>query len=310
MLGRAPAAARLLGLAALGGASLVLSGGAGAEEERRLAPVRLVGSIEVRASLAAGSSTLSYSASTQIDVTVDLGKQVSIPLPDSWTGTRGSCRWDGPSSVGELAIAYDGMSGGRPSVGITGTGGRATTECEGMPWLAEPTWSLNPQANGAVEPEFTFFDIQSARGTGTYSLSCKSCGGSSKGYRVKAVWRISVEFTPDEPVAGRPVRMREGVILLDKRGTDPFWSVVRSRNVTARCDVYYQRPGKRQRKVKVRGSWRPPTAEESEGDVTCRWRIPRSARRSVLGVTPYLTYRGKTRTPLRGRPRGLFRRTL
>jgi hypothetical protein len=104
--------------------------------------------------------------------------------------------------------------------------------------------------------------------------------------------------------------MREPVILLEKHSGDAFWSVVRSRNATARCDVYYQRAGKRTRKVVVRGSWRAPTGEDSEGAVNCRWRIPRSARGGTLGVTPYLNYRGKTLTPLRGPPRGLFRRRL
>lgn len=311
MLEGPPAAARLLGLAAVCGASLVLSGGAGAESERRLAPVRLVGSIEVRGNFAAGASTLVYTASAQIDVAVALGQQVSIPLRNDWTGTRGSCRWDRPGSIGELTIAYDGLSdGGRPAVGISGAGGSASVECEGMTWTSEPTWALYPQGNGAVEPEFSWFDISSLRGTGRFSLACANCGGSPTGHRVRAHWRISVEFTPVEPVAGRPVRMREPVILLEKRGTDPFWSVVRSRNVTVRCDVYYQRPGTRTKKVVVRGSWRAPTKDDSEGSVNCRWRIPRNARGSTLGVTPYLTYRGKTLTPLRGRPRGLFRRNL
>lgn len=245
-------------------------------------------------------------ANVPIDVTVSDGNQVTIPLRNDWTGTNGSCRWDRLGSVGELTISYDGISAGRPAVGITGAGGRATTDCEGMAWTAEPTWSLYPQGNGTVDPEFSWFDIRGVRGTGRYSLSCTSCGGSSTGLRIRAMWRISVEFTPDEPVAGRPVRMREGVILLAKRGTDTSWTVIRSAKVTARCDVYYERPGKRTRKVIVRGSWRAPTGQDSEGAVLCRWRIPKSARGGKLGVTPYLKYRGKTLTPLRGRPRALF----
>src|SRR5262245_16457257 len=110
VLERAPAAARLIGLVAVCGASLALSGAALAEEERRLAPVRLVGSIEVHGSFAAGASTLTYSANVPIDVTVSDGHQVTVPLRNDWTGTNRSCRWDRPGSVGELTIAYDGIS--------------------------------------------------------------------------------------------------------------------------------------------------------------------------------------------------------
>jgi hypothetical protein len=92
------------------------------------------------------------------------------------------------------------------------------------------------------------------------------------------------------------------IILLEKSSRDTAWSQVKSPNVRVKCAVYYERSRRDVRKTTVRGRWR------AKGDVICGpWRIPKSARGSQMGVTPLVTYRGKTVTPVRGRGYALVR---
>jgi hypothetical protein len=303
-LSRAP----VLGLFAAVVGSLVLSAAAGAGPARSQA--RVTGEIQVHANVAQESLSLTFSGRAQFDVTLttNLDEFATVPLTYDWTGASGSCRWGGTGSDGELRLRLMAIRAGRPLVELSGST-PYPDGCNGE-HPSRVTFSLytgDDDERDGITPRFywaTSTGSVEGRGTGTLSLQCAGCGAPAGGvHRLRALWGRRIEFTPKEPRAGQRVRMTlENVILLEKSSRDTAWSQVKSSNVRVKCDVYYERSRRDVRKTTVRGRWR------TQGEVTCGpWRIPRSARGSQMGVTPLVTYKGKTVTPVRGRGYALVR---
>jgi hypothetical protein len=297
--------ARIVGLFAAVVGSLVLSAAAGAGQDRSQAGFRLTGEIEVQANLAQDSLSLTFSSRAQFDVTLTTNPDefATVPMAYDWTGVSGSCRWAGTGSNGELRLRLVAIRAGRPLMELSGSPPFPDGACNGE-HASPPVFSLytgDDDERDGIAPKVywgTAAGSVEGRGTGTLSLQCAGCGAPAGGaHRVRALWGRRIEFTPSEPRTGRLVRMTlENVLLLEKSSRDTAWSQVKSPNVRVKCDVYYQRSRRDIRKTTVRGRWR------MQGEVICGpWRIPKSARGSQMGVTPLVTYRGKTVTPVRGR---------
>ncbi len=293
-------------LAAVAG-SLVLTAAAGAGPDRSQAGVRLTGVIEVHANLEQNGHSLTFSSRAQFDVTLTTSPDdvATAPMVYDWTGVSGSCRWGGTGSDGQVRLRLTAIRTGRPLVEVFGS----TPYPEGCngdhptPVIFSLYTSEDDERDG-ITPEVRWVTATGSvegRGAGTFLLQCAGCGAPPGGaYRVRALWGRRIDFSPKEPRTGRLVRMAiENVLLLEKSSTDTTWSQVKSSNVSVKCDVYYTRSRRDVRKTRVRGRWR---IRGGAGEVTCGpWRIPTSARGSQMGVTPLVTYRGKTVTPVRGR---------
>jgi hypothetical protein len=298
---------RIGGLFAAVVGSLVLSGAAGAGPDRSQAGYRLTGEIEVHANLSQDALSLTFSSRAQFDVTLTTNPDhvATVPMAYDWTGVSGSCRWGGTGSNGELRLRLTAIRAGRALVAVFGSTPRPEG-CNGD----HPTgvqfslYTSEDDERDGITPEVRWVTATGnieGRGTGTLSLECAGCGAPPGGaYQVRALWGRRIDFSPREPRTGRPVRMTlENVLLLEKGSRDTAWSQVKSSNVRVKCDVYYARSRRNVRKTRVRGRWR---TRGGVAEVTCGpWRIPKSARGTEMGVTPLVTYRGKTVTPVRGR---------
>lgn len=299
----APSRRLIVGLFAAAVGSLVLTAAAGAGPDRSQAGFRLTGEIQVRANLAQDSLSLTFSSRAQFDVTLTTNPDdvATVAMAYEWTGVRGSCRWGGTGSNGELRMRLRAIRSGRALVEFSGSTPYPEAACDETPsTVSFSIYTGNDDERDGIAPELFWATAEGSvqgRGTGTLSLQCAGCGAPAEGaYQVRALWGRSVGFRPSEPRAGRLVRMTERVLLFEKSSTDTAWTQVRSANVRVKCDVYYTRSGRGVSKTTVRGRWR------SEGAVTCGpWRIPKSAGGSWMGITPLVTYRGKTVTPVRGR---------
>jgi hypothetical protein len=303
----APSRPRIVGLFAVVVGSLVLSSAAGAGPDRSQAGFRLTGEIEVHANLAQDALSLTFSSRAQFDVTLTTNPDefATVPMAYDWTGVRGSCRWGGTGSNGELRMRLIAIRTGRPLVEFSGSTAYPEEACNEHP--SSVSFSLytgDDDERDGITPQVYWANAAGSiegRGTGTLSLQCAGCGAPpGGGYQLRALWGRRIAFTPTEPRTGRLVRMAlENVLLLEKSSRDTAWSQVKGSNVRVKCDVYYTRSRRDVRKTRVRGRWR---TRGDAGEITCGpWRIPKSARGSQMGVTPLVTYRGKTVTPVRGR---------
>jgi len=255
---------------------------------------------------------LTFSARAPFDVTLTTNPDefATVPIAYNWTGVSGSCRWGGSGSDGELRLRLRAIRAGRPLVEITGAVPSRAEACGEIPSnVVFDLYAENHDGQGPIAPDVFWATAGGSirgQGTGTLSLECGGCGAPpSATYDVRALWGRNINFTPRTPRAGRLVRLTENVVLLEKSSRDTVWTEVNSANVTAKCDVYYARSRRDVRNTTVRGRWRTPhqiRGPGGDGEVICGpWRIPESARGSWLGVTPRMTYRGKTVTPVRGR---------
>ena len=300
---------RIVGLFAAVVGSLVLSAAAGAGPDRSQAGYRLTGAIEVHANLAQDSLSLTFSGRAQFDVTLTTNEDefATVPMAYDWTGISGSCRWGGTGSNGELRLRLRGIRSGRPLVEFSGSTPYPEEACNQHPSsVSFYLYTGDDDERDGIEPKFNWAASDGSiegQGTGTLSLECAGCGAPAGGaYRVRALWGGS-EFTPREPRTGRLVRMTQNVLLLEKGRRDTAWSEVDRANVKVKCDVYYTRSKRNVRKATVRGR-----LHTRGGGVICGpWRIPKSARGSLMSVAPLLTYRGKTVTPAGGRGSVLVR---
>jgi hypothetical protein len=303
------------GLVVAAAASLAVAAGAGAGSDGpSQAGQRVSGVISVQANIAQGQTAFTYTARAEfnVELTTNPDHFADVPLSYDWTGVDGSCRWAGRGADGQLRLRLRGIRQGRPLVEFSGSA-PGPGPCDNLHPSA-PNFSLytgDDDERDGIAPEVSwgaFGETVSGKGTGTLSLQCSGCAappGSS--YQVRALWFLGSRWKPRDPRPGQLVRMTVGVALLERSSTDTAWTPVSSRNVTAKCDVYYSRSRRAVTKATVRGSWRTPATHA--GEVTCGpWRIPRSAAGTWMGVTPSLTYRGKTVTPVRGR--GFFQKKL
>jgi hypothetical protein len=249
--------------------------------------------------------TFSSRAQFEVSLTTNPDEFATVPMAYDWTGVSGSCSWGGTGSNGELRLRLIAIRAGRPLVEFSGSP-PYPEGCNGE-YASPPSLSLytgDDDERDGIEPRVYWGSGAASvegRGTGTLSLECVGCGAPPGGaYQLRALWGRRIELTPREPRTGRPVRMTlENVLLLEKGSRDTAWSQVKSSNVMVKCDVYYTRSRRDVRKTRVRGRWR---TRGGAGEVTCGpWRIPKSARGSQMGVTPVVTYRGKSVTPVRGR---------
>jgi hypothetical protein len=176
-----------------------------------------------------------------------------------WTGTWGSCRWDAAGMDGEVRVDYHGLVAGRPVAYISGSPPSVVVPCNDTIWGNSPVWRFNYKGQAAIEPLFNWFEIDDERGTGTFSLICSSCRPPpASSYEVRALWHRSFNFSPTRPRPGKPVRVNERVVLLERSGIDRFWTPVTSANVRVRCEVRYAYSRRGVKKVFVPGFWRTP----------------------------------------------------
>jgi hypothetical protein len=273
------------------------------------------GAIEVRANLAQNSLSLTFSGRAQFDVTLTTNPDdfATVPLTYDWVGIRGPCRWGGSGSDGELRVRLIAIRSGRPLVELSGATAYPSEPCnnEYTSRVSFQFYTGDHDGGSAIAPQVFWSTADGSldgRGTGTLSVQCAGCGSPPGAtFKLKAIWGRRIDFRPKEPRAGRPVRVTQNVLLLEKSSTDTAWALVKSPKVTVRCDVYYSRSSRDVRKSTVRGRWRTPGQTGVDGEMTCGpWRVPKSARGSWLGVTPRLTYRGKTVLSMRG-GRGFLR---
>jgi hypothetical protein len=301
-----------LGVVSAAGLALIGSGAAGAKpREGSQADVRLTGSIEVHASLQQGGLSLTLTARAEFDVrlTTNPDDVATVPMTYHWSGTSGSCTWGGSGADGEVTLQLQGVRTGRPLVEYGGS-----TPYPGMCNLESPSQAFfhgydETGNGGAITPDISWATAGGSirgRGSGKLVVNCSGCGAAPGAkYVVRAMWGRGIDFKPREPRPGGQVRMTENVVLLEKRGMDTVWTIVERGRATVRCDVYYSRSKRDVRKTRIPGRWRAPAqlrgSGRSDGELTCGpWRIPADARGSWMGVTPLVTYRGKTLAPVRG----------
>jgi hypothetical protein len=229
--------------------------------------VRLTGAIEVRATLAKDTSTLAFTGRAQIDVTLSPGEVGVVPMTYQWTGTWGSCRWDAAGTDREVRVDYHGLVAGRPVAYISGSPPSVVVPCNDTTWGNSPVWRFNYEGQAAIEPLFNWFEIDDERGTGTFSLVCSSCRPPpASSYEVCALWHRSFNFSPTRPRPGKPVRVNERVVLLERSGIERQ----RSREVPGSVRLFQARG---EEGLRARILAHPSAAEERLGRAGQLWAL-------------------------------------